>query len=415
MVDNGSLALVGGHLIDPKNGINGPCDIEIRNGLVHRIGSSPALSTAERRPGATPTVFDVHGLVVTPGLVDIHTHLFTTTGIHGVWAGDNSVMPDGFSFRSGTTTMADTGSSGWRNVEDFRLTVIDRCRTRVFAFINIAGFGMISNMVEQDTRDFRPDAVASIARKHSDVVVGVKTAHYEHPDWQSVDSALEAGRMAGLPVMVDFGYFRRERPYWRLVAERLRSGDISTHCYRASVPYLDDEGRLLPYLSLARERGVKFDVGHGAGSFVFRNALPAVQQGFIPDSISTDLHAGSMNDAMIDMPTTMSKFLAMGMSLDNVVACSTCKPAELIGHPELGHLSVGAVADLAVWRLLDGEFGYRDTSGGGLTGSTRLLCELTIKDGEVVYDWNGRTAVRYEELGPTYGMREGADTLVLPG
>jgi dihydroorotase len=413
-----TAVLRGGHLIDPKNGVSGVRDIEIRDGKIHRVveADGAGAAGAERARGEPPTTFDVSGLVVTPGLVDIHTHLFTTTGIHGVWAGDNSVMPDGFSFRTGTTTMADTGSSGWRNVEDFRLTVIDRCRTRVFAFINVAGFGMISNMVEQDSRDFRPDAVAEMAEKHRDVVVGVKTAHYEHPDWRSVDAALEAGRLAGLPVMVDFGYFRGERPYWKLVTERLRPGDISTHCYRAAVPYLDQSGRLLPYLTQARERGIRFDVGHGAGSFLFRNAVPAMRLGFPPDSISTDLHAGSMNAAMIDMPTTMSKFLAMGMSLEDVVACSTWAPARMIGHPELGHLSPGAVADLAVWRVLEGDFGYRDTSGGGFTGHRRLLCEMTVKDGEVVWDWNGRTGVPYEELGPTYGMREGgADVLVLPG
>ena len=147
---------------------------------------------------------------------------------------------------------------------------------------------------------------------------------------------------------------------------------------------------------------------------MFRNAVPALQQGFEPNSISTDLHAGSMNGAMIDMPTTMSKFLAMGMSLESVVACSTCNPAGMIGHPELGHLSVGAVADVAVWRVLEGDFGFRDTSGGGLNGQRRLLCELTIKDGDVVWDWNGRTAIPYKELKPLYGIREGADTLVLP-
>ena len=342
------------------------------------------------------------------------THLFATTGIHGAWAGDNSVMPDGFSFRSGTTTMVDAGSSGRRNFEDFRLTVIDRSRTRVLAFVNIAGYGMMSNMMEQDKRDFDPQPFVRLKEKHADVVVGVKSAHYEQPDWASVEMAVQAGELARLPVMVDFGYFRKERPYWQLVAEKLRPGDISTHFFRASVPFIDENGKLLNYLLGARERGVIFDVGHGGGSFLFRNAVPVVKQGFFPDSISTDLHTSSMNGAMIDLPTTMSKFLAMGMSLAEVVRGSTWNPACIINHPELGQLSSGAVADVAVWRLQNGDFGFVDVAGGRLSADRRLSCEMTLKDGKVVWDWNGRGAVDYEKLGPRYGTREGVDHLILP-
>jgi len=186
------------------------------------------------------------------------------------------------------TTMVDAGSSGWRNFEFLRTTVIDRAKTRVLALINIAGLGMITDAVEQ--ADFNPDEVARLARKHRDVVVGVKSAHYQSPDWKSVDQAVAAGRAAGIPIMVDFGYFLPERPYWRLVTEHLRPGDISTHCFRAPAPWVDEKGKLYEYFHKARARGVIFDVGHGGGSFVFRNAVPAVAQGFYPDSISTDLH-----------------------------------------------------------------------------------------------------------------------------
>jgi dihydroorotase len=338
--------------------------------------------------------------------------VFPTTGITGAWAGDSSVGADSFSFRTGVTTMVDAGSSGWRNFEFFRTTVIDRVRTRVLALINIAGHGMINDTIEQD--DFDPKEVARLAKKHSDVVVGVKSAHYQKPDWDSVQRAIEAGKAAGIPIMVDFGYFLPQRPFWQLVTEILRPGDMPTHCFRGPVPWVDEKGKLYSYLRTARERGVKFDVGHGGGSFVFRNAVPAIEQGFYPDSISTDLHTGSMNAGLIDMPTTMSKFLAMGMPLDAVIAASTWHPAQQIHREELGHLSVGAIADVAVFQLMDGEFGYRDASNGKVTGRQRLFCELALKDGRVSWDWNSRTGDDYKKLGPTYGVRKGMDQVIPP-
>lgn len=401
------LILKGGRVIDPKNGVDGVMDVAVRDGRI--AGVAPHLdATGARR------VIDAAGLVVTPGLVDIHTHLFASTGVKDAWAGDNSVYPDGFSFRSGVTTMVDAGSSGWRNFETFRHTVIDRARTRVLAMINIAGLGMLTNIVEQEPSDMRPEEVARLARKHKDIVVGVKTAHYQKPDWTSVDRALEAGQAAGLPVMVDFGYFLPERPFWKLVTERLRPGDIATHMFRALVPWIDESGKVYDYLHRARARGVKFDVGHGGGSFVFRNAVPATRQGFYPDAISTDLHGGSMNGAMMDLPATMSKFLAMGMPLQEVVLRSTWMPAQLIRRPELGHLTAGAAADIALWRTLEGDFGFADVAGGAIRGKRRLLCELTVKDGRTVWDWNARGAADYRALGPSYGVGQGIEVIVPP-
>jgi dihydroorotase len=229
-----------------------------------------------------------------------------------------------------------------------------------------------------------------------------------------VDKALEAGRAANIPVMVDFGFFLPERPYYELVTKRLRPGDISTHVYRSAVPWIDEQGKLYPYLAQARERGVKFDVGHGGGSFHFRNAVPAVAQGFWPDSISTDLHADSMNAGMQDLPTTMSKFLNMGVPLAEVIKRSTWMPAELIHHPERGHLSIGADADIAVLRVADGQFGFTDSSGGTMPGKQRIFAEMTLLAGEVVWDWNGRAGTPWQKLPPDYGMRPGADFLVRP-
>lgn len=399
------LLLKGGHVIDPRNGIDGRMDVAVRAGRISAV--APQLDASQARE-----VFDVTGLFVTPGLVDLHVHVFHTTGIRGAWAGDSSVQPDAFSFRTGVTTMVDAGSSGWRNFETFRHTVIDRAQTRVLALINIAGLGMITDITEQ--ADFDPEEVAKLARKHRDVVVGVKSAHYRKPDWASVDKAVEAGRLAGIPVMVDFGYFLPERPYYELVGRRLRPGDISTHMFRGPVPWIGEDGKLYPYLKEARARGVRFDVGHGGGSFVMRNAAPAIAQGFYPDTISTDLHTGSMNAGMMDMPTTMSKCLSMGMPLKEVIRASTWTPAQSIQRPELGHLTVGAEADVAVLRLEKGSFAYADAYGGRFPGTQRITAQLTLRRGQVVWNYPSLGGADYRTLGPTYGIREGFDHIIPP-
>mgnify|MGYP001350521742 FL=1 len=401
------ILLKGGHVLDPKNEIDGVFDVAIDNGLVVSVSSNLPIEAAGK-------VIDVAGLYVTPGLIDIHVHAYATPGHRNAWAGDNSILPDGFSFRTGVTTMVDTGSAGWRNIEDFRDRVIDRCQTRLFAFVNICGLGMTDIAHEQNLYDLDPRLTAEVAKANEDVVVGIKTAHYYGPDWTSVDRCLEAAGLAETRVMIDFGFFKKERPYYQLLTEKLRKGDISTHVFRGPTPWFDCEGRVLPYLHEARSNGVILDVGHGAGSFCFRNAVPAIEQGFFPDSISTDLHVLCMNQGMLDMTTTMSKFLVMGMPLSEVIRCSTANPAGEIGHPELGHLSVGAVADVAVLNMMKGSFGYADSFGGRITGQERLVCELTLKDGRVAWDWNGRAGVDYRQIvDRSYGTREG-EYLVLP-
>ena len=394
------LVLRGGHLIDPQNGIDEPKDIGIKGKVVAAVDAGLPIEGAGQ-------VIDVSGLYVTPGLVDIHIHAYATAGHRDTWAGDNSILPDGFSFRTGVTTLVDTGSAGWRNFEDFRYRVIDRCQTRLFALVNIAGTGMTSIDHEQNPHDMDPDKTAGVARENEDVVVGIKTAHYIGPEWVSVNRTLAAAEKAATRVMIDFGYFRKERPYYQLLGEKLRPGDISTHIFRGPTPWFDAQGKVLSYLHEARARGVVLDVGHGAGSFCFRNAVPAIAQGFYPDSISTDLHALCMNMGMLDMATTMSKFLVMGMPLGDIVRASTINPAREIGHPELGHLSVGAVADVTALKQMEGNFGYADSFGGRLEGHERLFCELTVKDGKVVWDWNGRAGVDFPALGESYGIREG--------
>jgi dihydroorotase len=399
------LVLRGGRVVDPRNGRDGIFDVAIRGG---KIAAIEAAIDAKR---ASKSV-DVKGLMVTPGLIDIHAHVFYTAGNPGAWAGDLSVQPDAHSFRTGVTTMVDAGSSGWRNFEFFRTTVIDRAKTRVLAMVNIAGFGMVSDLTEQG--DFDPHAVARLAAKHKDVIVGVKSAHYQKPDWDSVDDAVLAGTKAKIPVMVDFGYFLPERPYYELVGKHLRPGDISTHMFRGPVPFVDKEGKLYPYLVEARKRGIKFDVGHGGGSFVLRNASGSIKNGFYPDTISSDLHTGSMNGAFMDLPALMSKLMALGLPLKEAVRATTSTPAEIIQRTELGHLGVGAVADVALLRVMEGEFGYWDSNKGRVPGKERLFCEMTLKGGEVAWDWNGRMGVDFRTLGEIYGIRPKVDSIVVP-
>jgi dihydroorotase len=389
------LLLRGGRVIDAKNRLSEIRDVAIRNGRI-------AEASRQIDPAKAGKVVDVSGLYVTPGLVDIHVHVYAGTGMRGAYSGDNSVYPDGFTFRVGVTTVADAGSSGWRNFPDFKDRVIDRSRTRVLAFLNIVGRGMGGGKIEQDVTDMDAKATGEQAQHYPGVVVGVKTAHYTGPEWTPVERAVEAGTLAHIPVMVDFGDFRPERPYQELVTKKLRPGDISTHMYLGAVPMIDDDGKVLPYLFEARKRGVIFDVGHGGGSFLFRQAVPAVHQGFIPDSISTDLHITSMNAGMKDMLNVMSKFLNIGMPLDDVIARSTWNPAREIQHEELGNLSVGAPADVAVLRLEHGEFGFVDVNGARMRGNQKLVCELTVRDGKVVYDLNGITREDWDKLGPRY-------------
>lgn len=390
------LLLRGGHVIDPRNGIDGTRDVAIANGTIaavaERLDPSEALKTV-----------DVSGLYVTPGLVDIHTHVYTGTGEPRSYAGDNSVYPDGFSFRVGVTTVVDAGGAGWRNFDDFKTRVIDRSRTRVLAFLNIVGHGMRGGAFEQNLDDMQPAPAADMARRHRDLIVGIKTAHYAGPEWRPVEAAVEAGTLAGVPVMVDFGANKPERPLAELVTRKLRPGDIYTHVFSGLRNELDRPGHLNPALWEGRKRGVIFDVGHGGGSFVWRVAMPAIRAGFLPDSISTDLHIGSMNAGMKDMLNVMSKFLVAGVPLPEIVRQSTWNPAREIGHEELGHLSVGAPADVAVLRLEQGRFGFVDVYGAKLSGDRKLLCEMTLRNGRIVYDLNGLARPEWTTLADDYG------------
>jgi len=390
------LLLRGGHVIDAKNNISAVRDVAIAAGKIAAVAASIDPSEALKS-------VDVKGLYVTPGLVDIHTHVYANTGERRSYAGDNAVSPDGFTFRVGVTTVADAGGSGWRTFDDFKDRIIDRSKTRVLAFLNIVGNGMRGDKYEQNLADMEAAPTGEKAKQHPGLIVGIKTAHYAGPEWAPVERAVEAGTIANVPVMVDFGANKPERPLAELVTKKLRPGDIYTHVYSGLRGEQDPSGHVNPGLLEGRKRGVIFDVGHGGGSFLWRIAVPAMKEGFIPDSISTDLHVGSMNAGMKDMLNVMDKFLAMGMSIDQVIARSTWNPAREIKHEDLGHLSVGAGADVAVLRLERGQFGLVDMNGARMDSTQRLVCELTLRDGRIVYDLNGMSRPEWTTLPKNYG------------
>ena len=383
------LVLKGGHLIDPKNEVNQIRDVGITGGKIARVAENIP-------PGEARKVINISGLYIAPGFVDLHTHIVVGSGLRGSLPVEQNVYADSHTLRSGVTTAVDAGTTGWRNFPEFKRNLIDKMgpergyvQTRILAMLNIVVHGEAGEEYEQDVNDMDARATAEAAKKYREHVVGIKTAHYRGPEWVAVERAVEAGKQAGIPVMVDYGAFRPERPFETLVLEKLRPGDMYTHTYLGAVPMLDAAGKLRPYLRQARQRGVKFDVGHGAGSFWWKQAVPAVRQGFWPDSISTDLHVISMNAGMKNMTNVMSKFLNLGVPLYDVIKMSTANPAAQIQRPELGHLGVGAGADIAVLRLETGNFGFLDARGARLRGSARLRCELTLRDGRVVWDLNG--------------------------
>lgn len=381
-----SIVIKGGHVIDPKNHIDAVMDIAVNDGKIVRIEKSIDGAQAKQ-------VVDAAGLYVMPGLIDIHVHVFY--GEEAAYSnGHLAIVPDGFTFRTGVTTVVDAGSSGWRNFPLFCERVIQRSQTRVLAWVNIVGGGMRGEGVyEQDTTDMDGTKAAEMARQYPDLIVGFKVAHYNGPLWKPVDEAVKAGKLAGVPVMIDFGGSKPPLPIEQLFMKELRPGDIFTHCFAqlSNREFIVDTmtQKVKPFVWQARRRGIVFDVGYGGISFAFSQGIPACKQGFYPNSISTDIHAHSMNGSMKDILNVTSQFLAMGMPLDSAVADLTWNPAREIKHEELGHLSVGAIADIALLDLRKGKFGFFDYTGRRIESATRLECAMTIKGGTIVYDLNG--------------------------
>lgn len=384
------ILLKGGHVIDLKNNVDGIMDVSITGNTITAIAPRIDAPTAKK-------TIDVAGLYVVPGLIDMHVHVFAGNEPDAYIAnGNTSLAPDGFTFRSGVTTVVDAGSAGWRNFPQFKKQTIDRAQTRVLALLNISGTGMASRFEEQNVGDMDPQQTAYMIQKlFPDIIVGIKAAHY-WGDFTKVDRAVEAGKLAHVPVMVDFGEHDPPNSIEELFMKHLRPGDIFTHTYsygpQVRETVVDESLKVKPFVFEAQKRGIIFDVGHGGGAFSFRQAIPAMQQGFWPDVISTDLHAESMNGGMKDLNNVMSKFLSMGMPFNEVIRRVTTKPAQVISRTELGTLNIGGTADITVLKLENGEFGYMDIRRMKITGKQKIVTELTIRNGKIVWDLNGLSA-----------------------
>lgn len=379
------LLIKNGHLIDPKNQLDTIMDVALAKGKVAKIANDINTNESKRTIDAT-------GLYVTPGLIDLHTHVYVGPKPNTFAGGFSSVSPDDFSFRSGVTTMVDAGTSGWRNFPDFKETVIDQSATRVLAFLNITGSGMVGSPQEEDENDMDVKLTAGMIAKYPDIIVGTKIGHYKGEYWAPFDKALEAGRLANVPLLLEC-----HLPQLPLqeVLQKMRPGDIFTHAFGQvddRISILDDQGKLQPYVLQAHAKGIRFDVGHGGGSFHYSQAIPASEQGFYPDSFGTDLHRFSMNAGMKNMLNIMSKYLNLDMHMNEVLLRATWNTAQSIKRPDLGHLSEGAVADLAILSIMKGSFGFVDAGGYKLAGSQKLEAEMTIRAGKIVWDLNGLAA-----------------------
>jgi dihydroorotase len=383
-----TIVIKGGHVIDPKNNIDGLFDVAIRDGKIVRVAKNIDTAKAVQVVNAT-------GLYVTPGLIDIHAHVFAGTEANRYLSnGPDALPPDGFTFRVGVTTVVDAGGAGWKDFALFKRNIIDRSKTRVLALLNVIGEGMRGGGYEQNPEDMSPSMIAQTAAANRDIIVGIKVAHYTGHDWRPVDSAVAAGRLADIPVMIDFGGSRPALSLEELFMQHLRPGDIFTHAYAnlgQSREAIVDEStdKLKPFVLEARKKGILFDVGYGGISFRFSQAIPALKQGFYPSSISTDIHSSSMNNSMKDQLNVLSTFLALGMNLTDVIRASTVTPARSIQREELGNLSPGSVADVAILHLREGKFGFFDHTGYKIEGTRRLECAMTIRNGKIVYDLNG--------------------------
>lgn len=382
-----AIVIKGGHVIDPKNNINSVMDVAIQDGKIALVSKS--IDAKEGRQ-----VVSAKGMYVVPGLIDLHGHVFYgTEKEHAYSNGTSAIAPDGFTFRVGVTTVVDAGGAGWKTFSTFKENVIDISQTRVLSFLNIVGEGMRGGVHEQNTNDMDPKMAAAVARRYRDHIVGFKVAHYSGPEWTPVDNAVKAGETAGIPVMIDFGGNNPPLSIRELFFDHLRPGDIFTHAFaqlgsREAIVDVSNN-TVKQFVWDAQKRGIIFDVGYGGISFSFSQAIPALKSKFYPNTISTDLHIGSMNGSMKDMLSVMSKFHQMGMDVPALIKASTWTPATVIKREDLGHLSAGAGADVAILRMREGEFGFWDYTGFRIDGQKKFECEMTIRNGRIVYDLNG--------------------------
>jgi dihydroorotase len=366
------LILRGGRVVDPSQKLDGATDIAFSGGKVVRIG-------AGLRADAETDVRDVSGRIVTPGLIDLHTHVY--------WGGTSlGIDAEDFCRRSGVTTAVDTGSAGPGNFAGFRKHVIEPSAVRILAYLHVsfAGIYAYSRRVmvgeSEELRLMAPLDAVEVANANRDLIVGIKVRVGARASGRSgtvpLDIALEVAGEVGVPVMA---HIDEPPPSYEEVIARLRPGDVLTHAFR---PFpnspVTTQGKVKRAVIEARERGVLFDIGHGKGSFAFKTARAMLANGFLPDTISSDVHALCINGPAFDQVTTMSKFLCLGVPFPDVVAASTVNAAFALKRPELGSLKPGSVGDATILSVNDGRFDYVDVVGEHLTGDRKIACEGVV-------------------------------------
>jgi dihydroorotase len=369
------LVLTGGRVIDPASGTDATLDVAFAGGKVAAVGQG--LKGAEVR--------DVTGAIVTPGLIDLHTHVY--------WGGTSlGVEADAYARQSAVTTSVDTGSAGPGNFPGFRAHVIDRAQSRVLVYLHVSFAGIYAfspTIMVGESHDMRLMAAreaAAVAEANRDVVIGIKVRVGRNASGPSgiapLDVALDVADRTGLPIMC---HIDEPPPTYEAVVERLRPGDVLTHCFRPfpNAPVHGD-GRVKEAVLAARERGVLFDVGHGMGSFSWDTARKMMAAGFRPDTISSDVHALCINGPAWDLLRTMTKFLALDMTLAEVIRAATVAPADAMRRPDLGRLAPGAAGDASVIRLADIPTDLEDVQGNIVPSATRLVPEGMVIGGQWV-------------------------------
>lgn len=384
------ILLKGGRVIDAANNIDSRMDVAVKDGKIFRVAADIPSGTAKK-------VLDVSGMLVSPGLINIHTHVFAGSK-PGFSDGPSSQLPDAFGPRSGITTVVDAGTTGWRNFPEFKSKVIDPSITRVLAWLNIFETGFSSgSAIEPDLNTLDVQMTAETIKKYSDFIVGTRVGHYKGKSWLPFERASEASRISNVPLFVEC-----HMPEYSLEDQlkRMRPGDIITHSFEnvsERMTVIDEQGKVRPFVSEAQKRGVLFDVGHGGAGFWFNQAVPAFEQGLWPNSFGTDEHRTSMNSGMKNMLNVMSKYLNFGMSIPDVIARGSWNAAKSIKREDLGNLSVGSVADIAVLSIVNGKFGFVDSGNKRIEGDRKLEAELTIRAGRIVWDLNGLSAIKYNQ------------------
>ena len=382
------LLLKGGRLLDPKNSIDSKMDVAVKDGKIYRIAAEIPSSSAKK-------VLDVSGMIVSPGLINIHTHVYAGSK-PGFADGQSSQLPDAFAPRSGITTVVDAGTTGWRTFPDFKAKVVDPSLTRVLAFINIFETGFSAgSAIEPDLNTLDVQMTVDAIKKYPDFIAGTRIGHYKGKSWIPFNKASEAAQITDRPLFVEC-----HMPEYSLEDQlkKMRSGDIITHSFEnvsERMPIVDEQGKLRAFVLEAQNRGVLFDVGHGGVGFWFNQAIPALKQGLLPNSFGTDEHRTSMNAGMKNMLNVMSKYLTIGMTIPDIIASGSWKPAKSIKREDLGNLRVGSVADIAVLSIINGKYGYVDSGGNRIEGNQKFEAELTVRAGRIIWDLNGLAATPY--------------------